>query len=149
VKSPGDSGYQMGYETRFDGKFTLDRPLTPEHKSVLEELAQEEHVLGEDGKPLREASSGRPCVYCQWTPTADGTGIVWDMGEKFYGWLEWLEYIIQHQLRPQGYALNGEVRWRGTNADDSGVIFVKDNRVEAVPDVNPGPSWDRKFTPIK
>jgi len=69
------------------------------------------------------------------------------MGEKFYGWLEWLEYIIRYQLKPWGYLLNGQVSWRGENSGDSGIIYVKNNRVEAVADVNPGPSWDRKFIP--
>ena len=139
----------MGYDTLFEGRFSLDRPLTPEHKAALEEFAQEEHVPGEEGKPLREASSGRPCIYCQWMPTHDGTGIQWDTGEKFYGWLEWLEFIIQHCLKSWGYVLNGEVRWRGDGLDDSGIIYVKDNRVEAISDFNPGPSWDKKFIPIK
>lgn len=138
----------MGYTTLFEGIFRLNRALTPEHKAVLDELAQEEHVPGEDGKPLRAADSGRPCRYCQWVPTPDGTGIMWDMNEKFYGWLEWLQYIIDRRLRPWGYLLNGEVRWQGEEGGDSGVIYVKDNRVEAVPDVNPGPSWDRKFAPL-
>ena len=133
----------MGYDTTFDGMFRLDRPLTPEHKVVLDELAQEEHFAGGDAKPIREARSGRPCIYCQWKPTADGMFIIWDMGEKFYGWLEWLTYIVEHYLKPWGYRLNGEVRWRGDDRSDSGIIFVKDNRIEAVQDVNPGPSWDR------
>jgi hypothetical protein len=133
----------MGYDTTFDGMFRLDRPLTPEHKAVLDELAQEEHVGGEDGKPIREVRSGRPCIYCQWRTTDDGMFIIWDMGEKFYGWLEWLTYIVEHYLKPWGYRLNGEVRWRGDDRSDSGIIFIKDNRIEAVQDVNPGPSWDR------
>lgn len=139
----------MGYSMLFDGMFTLNRPLTPEHKAILDELAQEEHVPGMNGKPLREARSGRPCVYCQWKPTPNGAAIMWDMEEKFYGWLEWLEYIIQRHLKPWGYILNGAVIWRGENGDDSGIIYVKDNRVEAVQNVNPGPSWDRKFVSVK
>jgi hypothetical protein len=38
----------MGYSTIFEGTFTLDRPLSPEHKGILEQLAQEEHLPGED-----------------------------------------------------------------------------------------------------
>ena len=41
----------MGYDTLFEGEFTLDRPLTPEHKSILDELAETEHTIGEEGKP--------------------------------------------------------------------------------------------------
>lgn len=82
--------------------------------------------------------------YCQWKPTDDGLFIMWDLGEKFYGWLEWLQYIVEHHLKPWGYRLSGEVRWRGEDPSDSGIIYVKDNQIEAVEDVNPGPSWDRK-----
>lgn len=134
----------MGYNTVFEGRFKLDRPLSPAHKQVLDELADEEHEPGEDGKPLREARSGRPCVYCQWKPTEDGAEITWDMVEKFYGWLEWLEYIVDHHLKPWGYHLNGEVRWRGEEPGDSGVIYVENNRIEAVEDINLGPSWRRQ-----
>jgi hypothetical protein len=138
----------MGYDTSFDGRFNLDRPLTPEHHAALKQLADDEHAPG-DGKPVRDVGGVRPTLYCQWTPTRDGTGIVWDMGEKFYGWLEWLEYLIYHRLNPWGYVLNGEVCWRGDDMNDVGIIYVRDNRVEAVPHVNPGPSWDRKFIPTK
>lgn len=137
----------MGYDTTFEGRFQLNRPLSPGHKAALEELADEEHIPGEDGKPLRAESSGRPCVYCQWRPSKDGTAIEWDFEEKFYCWLEWLQYIVEQRLKPFGYVLNGQVRWRGENGDDAGVIYVKDNRIEAVEDVNPGPSWDRKSVP--
>jgi hypothetical protein len=137
----------MGYSTNFEGEFQLSLPLTAEHKAILVDLAQQEHVPGEGGKPLRAANSGRPCRYCQWVPTADGTEIQWDGGEKFYCWLEWLQYIVDHHLRPWGYVLSGQVRWSGENLDDAGIIYVKDNRVEAVLDVNPGPSWDRNFVP--
>src|SRR5690348_5831908 len=117
----------MGYDIFFDGRFTLDRPLAPEHKAELDRLASEEHE-GEDGTPTKEARSGRPCPYCQWTPTPDGTAIVWDLGEKFYGWLEWLQCIVENRLKPWGYRLNGEVQWRGEFANDAGIIYVRDNR---------------------
>ncbi|HEX4794683.1 MAG TPA: hypothetical protein VH370_12860 [Humisphaera sp.] len=134
----------MGYNTSFTGSFDIDPPLTREHRDILRELAETEHIPGEDGKPAREARSGRPCVYCQWRPTQDGTAIEWDGNEKFYGWLEWLDYITNRLLKPWGYTLNGEVRWLGEEFDDVGVIYVKDNRIEAVEFVNPGPSWNQK-----
>ncbi len=47
-------------------------------------------------------------------------------------------------MAPRGYVLNGEVTWEGEDRDDSGTIFVMDNRVEAVEDLifNAGPTWD-------
>ena len=131
----------MGYTTEFSGTFDLNKALGPEHHAILKELASTEHIPGEDGKPLREQRSGRPCVYCQWIPTDDGEGIEWDGNEKFYCWLEWLQYIVDHRLKPWGYILSGEVRWRGEDYEDAGVIYVKDNCIEAVKDGNVGPAW--------
>jgi hypothetical protein len=72
---------------------------------------------------------GQPGLWCQWVPTEDLKGIEWDGNEKFYSYVEWLEYIIENFLKPWGYTLNGEVRWRGEEFSDIGVITVKDNAV--------------------
>jgi hypothetical protein len=76
------------------------------------------------------APKGQPGLWCQWQPTYDGAEIVWDEGEKFYNYVEWLEYIIAHFLQPWGYVLNGEVEWDGEDREDIGQICVKDNVVE-------------------
>ena len=85
----------------------------------------------------------QPGLWCQWVPTEDGTQIVWDDGEKFYDYVEWIEYLIEHFLKPWGYVLSGEVSWEGEESSDIGVIYVKDNQVEAVESVitNPFPSF--------
>ena len=74
----------------------------------------------------------QPGLWCQWVPTRDGTGIEWDQGEKFYRYVEWLEYIINNFLAPNGYVVNGEVDWYGEDRDDIGKIIVEDNYVRAV-----------------
>lgn len=114
----------MGYTTKFRGTFTLDRPLTVEHMAALSAFADRRHN-----------DAVMPSHYCQWTPTADGTGIEWDGGEKFYDYTEWLAYIVEHFLRPWGYTLNGSVKWQGEDMDDRGVLIVEDNcvRAEATP----------------
>jgi hypothetical protein len=71
----------------------------------------------------------QPGLWCQWEPTKDGTGIIWNGGEKFYYYIPWLQYLIANFLAPWGYVLNGEVEWQGENDDDSGVIVVKNNIV--------------------
>ena len=73
---------------------------------------------------------GQPGLWCQWIPSDDGTEIMWDGGEKFYHYTEWLEYIIDNFLAPNGYALNGEVYWYGEESDDIGKIIVSDNQVD-------------------
>jgi len=73
--------------------------------------------------------SSQPGLWCQWVPDDEGTAIVWDGGEKFYCYVEWIEYIIKHFLEPWGYKLNGEVEWQGEESDDRGLIVIKNNKV--------------------
>jgi hypothetical protein len=71
----------------------------------------------------------QPGLWCDWIPGKNGDTIEWDNGEKFYEYVEWLEYIIAHFLKPWGYVLNGSVEWRGEAWEDTGKIVVKDNVV--------------------
>lgn len=75
---------------------------------------------------------GQPSLWCQWVPSADGSGIEWDGGEKFYHYVDWLEYLIRHFLSPWGYVLNGEVEWTGEDRDDIGKIVVVNNAVSVL-----------------
>lgn len=72
-----------------------------------------------------------PGLWCQWVPSEDLMGLEWDQGEKFYNYVEWIEYLIDNFLAPQGYTVNGSVRWRGESFDDIGVIDVTDNIVSS------------------
>jgi hypothetical protein len=76
------------------------------------------------------APSGQPGLWCQWVPNDDGSAIFWDGGEKFYDYVEWIEYLIEHFLKPWGYVLDGEVEWFGEDANDRGMICIKDNVVK-------------------
>ena len=80
-----------------------------------------------------EPPQGQPGLWCQWVPQADEDGaytaISWDGGEKFYEYVEWLEYIIVNFLEPWGYKLNGTVEWFGEESNDRGLIVVEDNAV--------------------
>jgi hypothetical protein len=106
-----------------DGEFTLDRPLTVEHKVTLEKFVEERHEGG--------AYPAYP--WCQWVPNDLGTAIQYTEEEvSGYYYTEWLEYLIERFLAPWGYTLNGRVDWDGEEGDDVGTIFVKDNVVKAV-----------------
>lgn len=80
---------------------------------------------------------GQPGLWCQWVPTDDLAGIEWNGAEKFYDYVEWLEYIIEHFLAPWGYVLNGSVTWSGEEHEDIGKIRVADNAVTVSK-----PRWD-------
>lgn len=73
--------------------------------------------------------SGQPGLWCQWIPTADGGGIKWDGIEKFYNYVEWLQYMITNFLEPWDYLLNGEVEWQGESEGDRGWIIVENNLI--------------------
>lgn len=75
---------------------------------------------------------GQPSLWNHWVPSADGKFIVWDSGEKFYEYVEWIEFIIDNFLKPWGYKLNGKVDWYGEDYDDRGRIVVTDNVVKTL-----------------
>lgn len=79
--------------------------------------------------------ASQPGLWCQWTASDAGDAIVWDEGEKFYSYVEWLEYIIKHFIAPWGYTLNGTVQWSGEDSDDIGHIVVADNVVRVLDQV--------------
>jgi len=106
----------MGYNTDFDGAFTVTPALKVRHRLQLAKFAEE--------------SWGRHGSSCQWVPTDDGTALQWDGNEKFYDYVEWIDRLISRFLRPWGYEVNGEVRWRGEDFDDMGTIVVTKNKVE-------------------
>lgn len=70
---------------------------------------------------------GQPGLWCQWI-VEDGV-LRWDEGEKFYSYVEWLDYMIEKFFEPWGYTLNGTVEWFGEDHDDRGRIVVTNNVV--------------------
>jgi hypothetical protein len=53
----------------------------------------------------------------------------WNNAEKFYEYVEWMRYLIEHFLAPWGYVLNGEVTWQGEDDHDMGKIILENNTV--------------------
>lgn len=145
----------MGYTTEFIGRFELDRPLDDELFEYLNDFSEtrrmarnfpngeygvegEFYVDGSDSntfgaKPddnvidYNTPPKTQPGLWCDWAPTDDGKGIEWNGREKFYNYVEWLEYIIANFLAPKGYVLNGQVQYQGEDIEDQGVLSVKDN----------------------
>lgn len=107
----------MGYTTEFNGQFTLDKPISneKEYKEFCEHCHKEDEA------------SGCPGGYCQWT--ISGTTLKWDGEEKFYDYEEWLNYVIEHFIKPSGCVLNGDVEWEGEDGEDVGVMSCRNNVV--------------------
>jgi hypothetical protein len=72
---------------------------------------------------------GQPGLWCKWEPSEDDTEIQWSGAEKFYDYVEWLQYLIDHFLKRWGYVLSGEVCWQGEEREDFGKIFVEGNEI--------------------
>ena len=50
--------------------------------------------------------AGQPGFWCQWTPCPHGCCLNWDGREKFHAGPAWLQYLIDHFLRPGALAQN-------------------------------------------
>ena len=44
-----------------------------------------------------EPPTGQPGLWCQWI--IEDNEIIWDGGEKFYNYIEWIEYLIENTQR--------------------------------------------------
>lgn len=144
----------MGYHTEFRGQFDFNKPLSDKMYSFLKLFNETRRmkrnlpdVFGIEGEfyvfgngdygQEREDSivdynkepSTQPSLWLQWTPSEDRLSLVWDEGEKFYSYTEWLVYLIYKVLAPNGYVLNGSVEWEGEDFGDNGTIFVEENKV--------------------
>ena len=160
----------MGYTTDFTGEFKLNKPLDKVMLEYLQKFNETRRMkrklppqFGEEGEYFVDGKGSygqdhdpsvidhnsppgtQPGLWCQWRPNEDGTAIEWDGGEKFYNYVEWLEYIIKHFLAPADYVLNGDVHWQGEDSEDFGIIRVRFNEVEAIDGVKVYPGQNEKI----
>lgn len=87
--------------------------------------------VGYGDKNQRRAKEGlcQPGLWCQWIINGKNE-LQWDGGEKFYSYIEWLQYLITNFFQPWGVLLNGEIEWEGEESSDRGKIVVTDNTIE-------------------
>lgn len=83
-------------------------------------------------------SRKQPGLWCQWIVSEDHKYLLWDGCEKFYKYIEWLDYIITNFIEPDDnhYLLNGNVLWQGEDFSDVGVISIKDNEISVYYDLH-------------
>lgn len=150
----------MGYTTDLCGTLKFNRQLTVSEKNYLEKFANTrrmarnvDNVYGVEGEfyvdgegpfgqdrednviDYNRPPKTQPGLWCQWAPTEDGYGLEWDGNEKFYNYVEWLEYLM-NKVFPwiledgdEPLVLNGEIEWYGEDREDMGKIFVHNNVV--------------------
>jgi hypothetical protein len=149
----------MGYTTDFEGQVDISPPLNAEEREFLTKFSDTRRMnrqkgpyfvdatgfAGQDPMPdilnYNSPPEGQPGLWCQWTPTEDGSALEWDGGEKFYESAEWMRYLIDHFLKPGAIAkshlpflqtnhtVNGVIRAQGEDADDRWELVVENNRV--------------------
>ncbi len=69
---------------------------------------------------------GQPSLWCHWAPAPNTrSAIQWNGVEKFYNYVEWLQYLIDAFLDPWGIKVWGAVQWTGEDPTDCGVISVR------------------------
>ena len=93
-------------------------------------FAGQEHdssIIDYNGSP-----SVQPGLWCKWCISSCGNFLEWDGAEKFYRYVEWLEYLIENFFERWGYILNGEVEFQGEDPKDKGIIICKDNKVRKI-----------------
>jgi len=89
-------------------------------------------VVWEENEKRRDEGVCQPGLWCQWQifEQGDQMFLEWDGGEKFYAYVEWLVYLINHFFVPWKVKLNGEVVWQGEEIDDRGKIIIKNNVIK-------------------
>lgn len=117
----------MGYTTEFYGSFIPNRDFTQEETDTINNLNNIRH---EDGYEKGLST------WCHWI-IEDGE-VCWDGGEKFYNYIQWLEYLIGKYFEKWGIKLNGEVEFQGEYHEDRCLIVVVDNIVSVY-----GVTYDR------
>ena len=113
----------MGYTTTFTGQFTITPELSLRHYIQLRKIYDQD----------RGGAGTQPQGYCQWVPTDDGRGLVWDGNEKFYHYVEWLQWLMANVLHPNGYTLEGTVAYQGELLEDVGDIRIAEGVVTKSP----------------
>jgi len=146
----------MGYSTDFSGSISIEPPLNDSEVEYLESFAETRHMVRKEGQyfigdteddvydhdrpPLEQ-----PSLWCDFAPSDDGTYLEWTGAEKTQAGKEWIEYIINHFLKPDALAkktniacfrdftfnhiCNGVINAFGEDHDDVWRIVVKDNKV--------------------
>ena len=117
---------------------TVSPKESADTRTPLEIYGQQgEYYVGdkEDNSVLdsNNPSSTQPGLWCQWVLSKDGKELMWDGGEKFYNYVEWLEYMIKNFFEPWGIKLDGVITWSGEDRGDIGSIKVVKNKVTAKP----------------
>lgn len=110
----------MGYTTDFKGQLKLSRNLTHQEFDTINSIQDKRHDY-----------SSYPSIWCNWEVISykDEQYLQWNEGEKFYNYVEWLEYLIDKYFNPWGVTLKGKILWRGEDFSDVGSITIDGDNI--------------------
>ena len=123
----------MGYTTRFNGSLKLNAALTTGQAAELRAFSKDPHQFCDHN---HHVSAALPGTWCDWIPSPSGEALVWNGAEKFYSYVEWANYILDHFLSRWGihYAAS-DVTYRGEDFVDTGRLVINERgRVERLPE---------------
>jgi hypothetical protein len=128
-----DYGYDGEYFAKDDGDFGQkhDKSIIDYNEPPgAQPIGKGNFMLGFN-KQEKRIKDGKqvPGLWLKWEISDDGATLKWDGSEKFYYYVEWLQYLIDRFFTPWGYKLNGEITWEGEDSTDMGKIQVKDSKV--------------------
>src|SRR5690242_19132511 len=99
--TPPLNAAEIGYLNRFNRSRRMDRKRGPYYAQPGDNFGQDNTS---DVRNYNSPPSGQPGLWCQWVPNEEGDAIAWDGGEKFYDSPEWMQYLIDHFLKPGAVA---------------------------------------------
>lgn len=75
--------------------------------------------------------STQPSLWLDWElDKEDPSKLKWNESEKFYSYIDWLDYLIKNIFTPNNLQLNGTVKFYGDEPGDFGKISIRDNKIE-------------------
>ena len=126
-----------------DGLLYLDPydKEAPDWRSLYEQQGWD-NAVPKEVADYSTVVDGAPSLYCHWKPSPDRMGLEFDKCGKAENLLEWLKFLIQYFIKPNGYLISGEitiqynvgisvhVNGKVTNKDwHSNTIVIKDNEI--------------------
>ncbi|MEV6403971.1 hypothetical protein AB0M58_13635 [Streptomyces bobili] len=109
----------MDFSAPPTGTLTVSPPLNPQEIAFLRSFSASRRMRRREGPystredvpyddlgpvDYNRPHEGQPGLSCNWEPTDDGAGIRWDGSTSFDHADEWLQYIVDHFLRPGAVA---------------------------------------------
>lgn len=101
--SPSLNEAELAYLNAFRLSRRFDRPGGP-YEVPPNPYAEER--TGVDVDAYNRIAPGQPQLWCQWEACWQGCCLAFDGHEKFYQPVRWMEYLIEHFLKPGAEASN-------------------------------------------